>query len=262
VVDSLNQYFIPLYVDNDEAEEILRAHGKKPYAPQDWQLVQTHLIMPDGNMQELWRPGHNTGGDDPENLRKALERAIDEFDLKPQPPITNQHTIPSVDAEGLVIEVNLRYPKQPNFQHNHAYTVDWIQLSKADIQSIVEDRVSKKQASRILNHFRPPLDTASDLDEEALKLIDRARISLLPSEEDGILHFVGEMSIGGQELPVEAMDDKWSTIHSAEVQIQGFVTLSESSKVIDIQIVTTKASFVPPQGKEILFKAIGRMNHP
>ena len=83
-MEKLNRYFVPLYVDNDTANRLLAEAGRKPYASkEEWQLVQTHLIEPDGTFHELWRPGPFTGRRDPEDLAAALDRENEHAQAQP-----------------------------------------------------------------------------------------------------------------------------------------------------------------------------------
>jgi len=110
VVTLLNNFFVPLYVENDEAAEIIKKAGKNSYGGHQWQLVQTHLILPTGELQELWRPSHNTGGEDPEDLHKALQDAIDRLGLPELTELPRKHKVVLDDPAGRAMEVTLRFP--------------------------------------------------------------------------------------------------------------------------------------------------------
>jgi hypothetical protein len=273
VVETLNGYFVPLYVENEEAERILLEAGRKPYSGQEWQLVQTHLIMPSGELLELWRPGHNTGGDDPESLLTAMKTAITDLGLpeKPALPAYRSPRPTSIGEGAALIETVLRFPSQENFPRNHAYTIDWINLSADDIRQfipsgdhILPTALPSELAAEILIHLRPPLDDAKDPQTKAMALVKAASLQLVSDTVgDGsrTVGFTGSLELKRDQSlpPAEDDDGKWSEILHNDIHVRGFVKFTESGALQDLQLVTVDTVFSPPNGKEITYNGMARL---
>lgn len=164
-----------MYVENEKAEEILISAGKKPYSGFEWQLVQTHLLSPSGELKELWRPGKDSGPEAAQELLQLLDNEIQTRNLKKGDvlaPYQNPRVLSLSDNE-LLLQVVLRVPVQENYPHDSTTSVDWIVLTE-DQAKFFRDAIHSPQsvplslAADMLVHFRAPLDKAEDPKEDAL----------------------------------------------------------------------------------------------
>ena len=259
-------------MNNVVAQQILEDAGKIPYSGYDWQLVQTHLIFEDGSIEELWRPGHNTGSSDPEELIEALDGAVERLGLQPQPPIPSyvNPRLEAVGDGGVAMKVILRYPYQENFPRNHHYTLDWILYTSEDITEILppdgrEDEpyaVNEEVARDFMAHFRPYLDSGiseeygvHDPHAQAVARTSHASITGKPLESDGIspgtilIGLEGTIQMENLGEPVDVNDpppqvsgdgqtidqhdnEKWVTIKSVTVSMKGYVLMDENTREV------------------------------
>lgn len=275
MVDKLNRYFVPLYVENDEAERILRAGGKEPYAEDQWQLVQTHLILKSGQIQELWRPGTDTGPNDALRLAAVLDVTISALGLSPGEPLPAYHNprFDTVGEGGLLLRTVARFPLQENLQRKRTFAIDWITLDAADVAGLLPPAgagtapypISEDLATAVLIHLRPPLDTAQDLDETALKIVHAAGMrGRVLGERDGltVVGLAGALSLVRPLWmgPPERLDDKWRALKQAHLKVQGFLLMDPHTRqVVDLQLETTEASLVPPDGRPVVYEATARI---
>ena len=173
--------------------------GKDIYSGYDWQLVQTHIIHQDGQIEALWRPGHNTGKADPERFNVALDKAIERLKLQASPaiPVYKNPRLEQAGQDGVALKVILRYPYQTNFPRNYTYTLDWIIYTSDAVSSLLppvgkEDEpyeISSAVASDFMAHFRPFLDWGiseeygvHDPHEQAVSRTKRASLTGTPME--------------------------------------------------------------------------------
>ena len=267
MIELLNNYFIPLYVENEEASDILLSKGKRPYVGQEWQLVQTHLILPSGALQELWRPGHNTGRDDPINLHRALQGAVEQLDLKASARPSKPYNAVQDDPEGAVLEVTLRFPKQENFPRDHAFTIDWIQLTAEELALLtstenVPRALPADLAADVLVHFRPPLDEARDPTAKALASVTHSALKITKHEQQAdrnLLMVEGQLQMRDSVQVIEDHNDKWSRILKGDLAISGYIELESTGELADIQLLLASAAFTPPQGKKIHYQGFARL---
>jgi hypothetical protein len=276
VVDRLSRHFVPLYVENDAAEQILRSHGQQPYADEEWQLVQTWLVLPDGELRELWRPGPRNGDGDQGELLRALDGAISDLalvDLPAPAPHENQR-LAAVGEDGALLEVVIRVPRQEAHRNGRNFTVDWIPLEAGDVAALLPPAgalardVAPALARRILVHLRPPLDTATDPHEAALARMAPVHLETWFLEEGaGFRRYglAGSMRIGpapgtpAEPMPGRADAVPWSDLRDVMVEIDGFIDVEAATgRVTDLQVRTTAADAVPPTGQLVHFDAVAR----
>ena len=252
-------------MENEIASEILRKAGKKNYSGFEWQLVQTHLVLPSGKVKELWRPGKDAGDDSAQDLLAHLDSQIEQLNLRRQKvlsPYVNPRLVTGPPNE-VVLQVGLRVPVQENHPHDSVATTDWIILSDNHL-SYFEKAITLPQslpenlAADILIHLRPPLDRSEDPKSEALKLVRTASLRLAPvSGMDNWVGIEGFIRLQrAAELPEpNNFADKWTEIIASEVNLVGFAQMSPSPpRIVDLQIVSTEAFVIPPSKKKITYK--------
>ena len=279
-------------MDNATAESILTVAGKSPYKVFDWQLVQTHIIHEDGSIEELWRPGHNTGSDDPVELNKALEAFIQREGLTVRPPIpmAKNPRLAQVGEDGLALRVILRYPRQETFPRNHHYTMDWILFSSDQLSSILPPvgaegevyEIAPAVARDVLAHFRPYLDSGvseaygvHDPHAQAVRRTTAASlrgrsIETSPTGTTTValsgsirMENLGEPVPEAPSSSAKIEDQKWVTIRSVDVTVTGFVKLDANTRVVqDMQLILETASLVTPSGAVVEYKGMARKMEP
>lgn len=267
MIGKLNGYFVPLYVDNATAAEILRKAGRTPYeTKEEWQLVQTHLLQPSGELVELWKPGATTGARDPENLAKALEAAIRELHLDPKPPLPRQDLRAPHPGEALVLDAVMRLdlPPDGDYLGRPSLLVDRIGLTAEEVASLLPPgtsayHVPQATAARLLAHLRPPRDTAQDPLEEALQRVHAVSLHGTPVQ-DGVVALQGALRMEAPPSAARRPDDLiWSEILQVDLELEGFLAYDPATRQLqDLQLVTTRAGFVPPNGKTVTYRGMIR----
>lgn len=253
---------------------MLRQGGVEPYGAHEWQLVQSHLLLGSGEIQELWRPGPDSGREDAADLIGALDKAIAQLELKPQPPLpgyTNPR-LAAVGPGGLVMQVVLRFPPQPNVRGQRNLGVDWISLSAEEAAPLLPPAgigddtwdIPEALAAGLLIHFRPPVDIAMDEDEAALAQVTdvqlRARIL---GEVGGITHvgLAGGLTMARPPWAAPLTEDggKWIGIKRASFKARGFLAVNEGTgEIVDAAMELTQATLIPPDGREVRYEGVAQ----
>ena len=258
-------------MENDEAAPILASGGITPYTGQSWQLVQTHLIMPSGEIQELWKPGRDTGAADPDNLLAALDGAIEQLSLtrQPAPEITASRRLRDLEEGGMLLQLSLRIPPQEASPHERNFVVDWIPLGAADLDALRPPQdaliypIPDALAARVLVHFRPSLDKGEDPDADAMAIMTAASLEgmvLSANDEQRIVGLSGSMTMQNPQPIVDPGSSHWLGINEASVSVIGYLTIdAKTEDVVDLRLVTEQASFVPPQGQPVHFRAAAQV---
>lgn len=267
MIGKLNGYFVPLYVDNATAAEILRKAGREPYeTKEEWQLVQTHLLQPSGELVELWKPGATTGAQDPENLARALDAAIRELGLEPQPPLPRADLRAPHPGEALVLDAVMRLdlPPDGDYLGRPGLLVDRVGLTAEEITHLLPPAhgaydVPQATAARLLAHLRPPRDTAQDPLEEALQRVHAVSLHGTPLD-DNVVALQGALRMEAPPSAARRPDDLvWSEILQVDLQVEGFLTYDPATRTLqDLQLVTTRAEFLPPNGKPVTYQGMIR----
>ena len=276
MIDRLSRHFVPLYVENDAAEDILRSHGRQPYADDEWQLVQTWLLLPDGALRELWRPGAHTGDGDQGELLQALDGAISELELgeMPAPAPYRNERLDTVGTDGALLEVVVRVPRQDAHRNGRNFAVDWISLDAGDVATLLppvgqtRHDVPPALAREILVHLRPSLDAATDPHASVFARMGPTGLQTwIQSEGDGFRRYGlgGSMRIGpppgmpAGPVPGRADAVPWTALRDVMIQLDGYIDVDiGTGQVTDLQIRTTAADAVPPTGQLVHFDAVAR----
>jgi hypothetical protein len=261
-----------LYLDNDQAAPILRKAGISPYEGYDWELVQTHLIFPDGHIEEFWRPTENGGSTDPPALKKALKDAIKKYNLnKFETPLTS-YAQRKGTVSGVRILTIVRVPPQKNYPVDASYGIDWIVIPENKLSELypptpdtISYEIPRDLAEEILIQFRIPLETDIDLDKDAKSHIKKISLSAtqIPSQQ-GIkkILFQGmvRMEDPRQLQSFESATDKWIKRVVEEIHISGYLLLNEESKAIEkFHFNIDDAYLIPPNKKKISFVGVGHL---
>lgn len=265
---------MPLYVPNDEAERILERYGGAPYAADDWQLVQTHLIVGDG-LEELWRPGADSGPEGAEELAEALDRAIAHHalgDLPPLPAYLNDR-FEQVGDGGVLLRTVLRFPQVGEVTLRRTFTLDWIPLTADDVRALLPPpgsdgphHVPDALARRIWLTLRPPRDQAQDPEPLARRLVRDAVLRTRVVSSEGATTTVAVA--GALRLrrpwwwgPVGDGSGTWSEVVAAEARLRGVITLVEG-EVGDVRLHLHDGWFQPPSGPKVAMEGIIRRELP
>ena len=268
---------MPLYVENDEAEGILRAGGRAPYGADEWQLVQTHLIHRSGEIEELWRPSQDSGAEDPAALIAALDGAIAAHGLEAGPRLIDYRNplADEVGEGGLVLRAVLRYFEQDSMPYGHAYTVDSIALSAEELAQLRPPSpeatawsVSEPLARAVMLHLRPPLDQAEDRDADALAQVTGASLDaavIARGAEEVVVGLRGTLAMRcpGPPPPLPDSPRDWVDLQAVDIAMDGFLRLdAETGAVRDAGLVADRAALVTPGGQTIRYYGVARAITP
>lgn len=243
----------------------------KLYRGFSWELVQTHLIFPDGHMQELWRPTENGGDVDPENLKKVLKQTIQDLNLQPKqyeetPGLQNRSF--EFDSGYHILTV-VRVPYQENYPTISTYGIDWIHLDEVQFSellppegSVEPHRIEEKLAKDILIQFRAPLETDTDRDEDAIRHIQNVSLYTQRVNDNKGKELI---SIKGNVLmqdPRELFDveyntEKWIKREKEEIHISGYIELNAEGQAKKFQVAIDSAYLIPPNKKKIAYTGAG-----
>lgn len=236
--------------------------------------MQTHLLLRDGTLQELWRPRAGTGAEDPDALSAALDGAVSDLSLPELPPLP-AYVNPRFDEcgdDGQLLRVVLRYPDQPSVPGGRPYTVDWIPLTADDLSELLPpgpdvDRwtVDGDLAEDVFVHLRPIRETALDPEKGARRSIAGAsiqarRIAAEPGQT--AVAFTGAMRMERPLLskPVDRADDKWTTIVQAHVPLVGRLTADAATgEIQELTLVLDDPWFEPPSGAKVSYQGMARL---
>ena len=225
-------------------------------------------------MTELWKPGHNTGTDDPDKLEQALRDAIEAKQLpvrSKMPPPQNKR-LSELERDGLLIEAVLRFLPQKNLRGGGPFGLDWILLSANELQQLAPEKNTEfpivlptELATKILIQLRPPVETAEDPTERAIPLLKHVELQLLSEEEINGTRYIrlaGKLHLKEDPFP-DPIDDhiRWAIVENY-LEAEGFVELDNSGKVVDLQLVTTKGLFLPPHQKVISYDGVTHVYRP
>lgn len=166
----------------------------------------------------------------------------------------------------MLVEAVLRFLPQKNLSGGGPYAVDWILLSESDLSRLSPQagaqypiELPQDLASKILIHLRPPVETAEDPTDRALPLLQHVRLSLIEEVQQGdkrIIRIAGQMHLKKDPFP-DPVDDhiRWEIVENY-IEAEGFVEIDKTGAVKDIQLLTTKALFLPPHQKLITYDAV------
>lgn len=276
MIERLNRYFIPLYVDNAAVEKILLAAGRRPYRGKEWQLVQTHLIEPSGALRELWRPQADSGATDALDLVKALDRAIVSLSLKEGAPLPGGVASSLGAEESRVFESVIRFDldRSGDYLGRPRFALDRVGFGEDDLAALLPGpsladgalsfEVPREAAARLLISLRPPLDTAQDPEEDALAGVTLARLHGTPvmsSPKHQLIALDGALRI---ERPDEAgpppKDPRfWSELIRVELSVRGFLVWNPTTRqLVDLQLLTDGATAALPGGGELRYRGMVR----
>ena len=242
--------------------------GINPYVGKNWELVQTHIIDLDDKATELWRPGNNTGTDDPYDLERALKEAVEmsQLDIQvPMDPPVNKR-LADIHNGGILVETVIRTLPQKNLEGGGPFAIDWVYLNPEIINQLIPSEsaifpiaLPEQTAIDILIHLRPPIETAEDHSSHAMPLIKHARLEILAEEVmEGhrYVRLAGRMHLKKDPFPSPVRDHiRWEIVENY-IEVEGFLKIDASGSVVDFQLLTTEGLFLPPHQKLIKYDAV------
>ena len=166
----------------------------------------------------------------------------------------------------------MRFLPQKNLRGGGPFGLDWILLDADDLRQLAPSKDSSyplslpaELATKILIHLRPPVETAEDPAEIALPLLQHVELKLLKEEDiDGtrFIRLAGRLHLKKEPFP-DPIDDhiRWAIVENY-LEVEGFVELDQSGQVVDIQLATTKALFLPPHQEVITYNGVTHIYRP
>jgi hypothetical protein len=210
VIETLNQYFVPVYTSNEEyrdagsapAEE--RAAYEKIYRAAlakklSTGTVHAYVLSPQGDPIDSLHVADAARG---EELLKMLRRSVDRLGTKPGvtlvPPKPQSACPVNLDGKTLVLHLTARAEgTNPSDDSWHAYpSEDWIVLDEADQAKLLPPEggkvgpgtswvIDRAVATKILTHFYPQTEN-NDVKKNRIDRID-LKATVVSVAADGVV---------------------------------------------------------------------------
>lgn len=268
VIALLNQYFIPVYISNedyrdkgsapaDERAELRRIHREGHEKKLSVGSVHAYVLGPDGH---LLNSLHTVQVAKPQPLIALLERTTQELGTRPGEPVVKPkpQPAPKAEADSVLLHLTARYleRKGEEFQltgqsedaggdWSTLPSEDWITLPKAEWAKLLPPAgtkvgeswsIEQATASRLLKHFYPPTE---NWDLATNRIDEQALTATLEPVQKGIarvrLHGTLKM-----KHPFYHKDDE----KFVEASLVGFIDLEPKTRLIrSLRIVTDTAHY-------------------
>ena len=166
----------------------------------------------------------------------------------------------------------VRVPQQENYPGESSYGIDWIELSTDQLTQLQPltggpstYNIPDELAKELLIQFRLPLETKTDLDEQAKTHVTKLALVASRVETQGdhdMIALKGMLRLEDRrELsPHEVGTDKWILPVEEELHISGYLHFNAQSKALqEAKFSIDSAYFIPPDKKKISFVGIGHL---